>query len=111
MKPEKEFKWLGVIYHSSYCRHFSKNFNLFYEPGCIRDFEILLKCSENEKQFRSWFKELLSLGVFSYSKEIRKGYRKNVLLKGYIANGSKLIKYAKDNALWKPTSNMVLNSI
>jgi len=98
MKPEKEIKWLAILYKSKYCKYFMKNFNIHYQPGCIKDFEKLLRCGENNGKFRNWFKKLLELGIFEYHSKITKG-RNNVVSKGYIINGKELIRYAKTNSL------------
>lgn len=98
MKPEKEIKWLAILYSSKHCKYFMKNFNI-YCPGSIKDFEVLLSCGENNSKFRAWFKKMLELDVFVYHSKIRSGHRNNSVSKGYVINGKELIKYSKSNSL------------
>lgn len=98
MKSEKEIKWISILYKSSYCKHLLKNLKIYYKSGCIKDFERLLGCSENEKEFRFWFRKLRDIDVFVHHGEVNRG---NGVFPGYIVDGNRLIQYSKENPLYE----------
>lgn len=92
MKQEKELVCLFTLYGSEYCERFLKKPKL----GCKKDFQRLLKASENDSKFFSWFDELLSKGVFKYGGIIQIGnFGKKV--KGYYVDPKNIIERIRIN--------------
>jgi hypothetical protein len=99
MKPEKELKWLSGLYNSKSCSYPIK-FKINPSILCKKDFERIVGSSLNNKEFSVWFDRLIN-NVFIYSGIIKNRRVKDT--KGYIVNGSNLIKYAKTNPQWNIT--------
>lgn len=99
MKPEKEIKWLVLLYDSKHCKDLL-NFKAPKEPACKKDFERLLNAPENNKEFHLWFEKLVNEKVFVFHSMITKN-KNNMKFRGYIVDAPTLAKYAKSNPLYK----------